>query len=72
MRGDLVAGGAATLILMWIAYTILAASSLAPPSVITNITLIVSVVGAGILGLGLVLSSPRGSERKGRPKKARR
>jgi len=72
MRADVVAGGAATLILMWIAYTILATSSLAPPSVITNITLLVTIVGAGVLGLGFVLKGPHDSRRQGQEGKARR
>lgn len=72
MRADLVVGGAATLILMGIAYTILATSSLAPPSVITNLTLLVTVVGAGVLGLGFVLKGPRGSQTKGQEEKTRR
>jgi len=71
MRADIVAGGAATLILMWIAYTVLATSSLAPPAVFANITLLVTVLGAGILVLGFVLKGPR-AKTKGRPEKARR
>jgi len=71
MRADVVAGGAATLTLMWIAYTVLSTSSLAPPAVLADVTLLVTVLGAGILVLGFVLKSPHAKTER-RPDKARR
>jgi hypothetical protein len=71
MRADVVAGGAATLILMWIAYALLSSSSLAPPAVLADITLLVTVLGVGILALGFVLKSPQVATER-RPEKARR
>lgn len=59
MRADLIVGGAATILLMGIAYTVLSWSSLAPPPVIRDIALLVTLIGAAALVLGLVLRGPR-------------
>jgi len=65
MRKDLVVGGAATGVLMLVAFWLLSTVSLPVPTVLTQVTLIVAVIGVGVMLIGLVLPSPR-------PKRGRR
>src|SRR6266704_7156292 len=59
MRKDLVGGGAAILSLMLIAYILLRSATLPVPGVMTDLALLVSVVGVGLLVIGIVFTSPR-------------
>lgn len=59
MRKDLVVGGAATGVLMLVALWLLSIVSLPVPTVLTQVTLIVAVIGVGVMLIGLVLPSPR-------------
>ncbi len=57
MRKDLVGGGGATLSLMLIAYVLLQSASLPVPGVITDVALLVAVLGALLLVIGVILPS---------------
>jgi len=57
MRKDLVGGGGATLSLMLIAYVLLQSAILPVPGVITDVALLVAVLGALLLVIGVILPS---------------
>ena len=59
MRKDLIGGGGATLSLMLLAYVLLRSATLPIPSVMTDVTVFVAAVGAGLLVIGIVLPSSR-------------
>jgi uncharacterized membrane protein YgaE (UPF0421/DUF939 family) len=67
MRKDLVAAGAATVVLMLIVTRILMASTLPVPDAMTRILLAVVLVGFATLVLGLILPGRRPKERRDRP-----
>ena len=55
MRKDLVIAGAATAILMLIAYRLFASAGLPAPAVMTSLVLFLVLVGLGLVVLGILL-----------------
>ena len=58
MRKDLAIAGAATSILMLIAYRLLGSAGLPAPGILTSVLLSLALIGLGLIALGILMKSP--------------